>query len=312
MLVGDTVAIAITVVNHGPGAATGVEVTDVLPAGFTYVSSAPAGVYDPVTGVWTVGALALDGQAQLTITATATSPGAITNVAVKTGQTEPDPNPSNDSGGTITSTAPAADVLVVKNVDRSEVLVGETVTFTVRAINRGPSPATGVVITDALPPGLTLITPTPSPGTSLCGGVWTVGSLAAPAVATLTLVAQVDAPGALVNNAAVTAQTEADPDPLNNSDAASVNAAAAADLRVTEGGQRSGPGGRRARDLHDRGHEPRAERGDERDDQRRAARERHLRVGDGIAGHVRLGQRAVDGRRACRRPGPRCCRSPAA
>ena len=68
-------------------------------------------------------------------------------------------------------------------------LVGETVTFTVRAINRGPSPATGVVITDALPAGLTLITPTPSQGT-YAGGVWTVGSLAAPAVATLTLVAQ--------------------------------------------------------------------------------------------------------------------------
>ena len=34
VLVGDTVAIAITALNHGPGAATGVEVTDVLPAGF--------------------------------------------------------------------------------------------------------------------------------------------------------------------------------------------------------------------------------------------------------------------------------------
>ena len=85
VLVGDTVAIGITAFNHGPGAATGVEVTDVLPAGFTFVSSAPTqGDYNPVTGVWTVGALALDGQAQLVIMATATSPGAITNVAVKT------------------------------------------------------------------------------------------------------------------------------------------------------------------------------------------------------------------------------------
>ena len=316
MLVGDTVAIAITAFNHGPGAATGVEVTDVLPAGFTYVSDAPTqGVYDAGTGVWTVGALALDGQAQLVITATATSPGAITNVAVKTGQNEPDPNTNNDSGGTITSTAPAADVLVVKNVDRSNVLVGETVTFTVRAINRGPSPATGVVITDALPAGLTLITPTPSQGT-YAGGVWTVGSLAAPAVATLTLVARVDAAGALVNNAAVTAQDQADPDPLNNSDAASVNAAAAADLRVTKAVSDPAPAVGGLADLHDRGHQPRAERGDERDDQRRAARERHLRVGDGVAGHVRLGQRALDGRRHAgdRDPdavdhGPRDCRS---
>ena len=78
-----------------------------------------------------------------------------------------------------------------------------------------------------------LISSTPSQGT-YAAGVWTVGSLAAPAVATLTIVARVDATGALVNNAAVTAQDQADPDPLNNSDAASVNASAAADLRVTK------------------------------------------------------------------------------
>ena len=55
-----------------------------------------------------------------------------------------------------------------------------------------------------------------------------------PAEATLTLVAKRRHAGALVNNAAVTAQDQADPDPLNNSDAASVNASATADLRVTK------------------------------------------------------------------------------
>jgi hypothetical protein len=65
--------------------------------------------------------------------------------------------------------------------------------------------------------------------------VWTRSARSPrPAVATLTLVARVDATGALVNNAAVTAQDQADPDPLNNSDAASINASAAADLRVTK------------------------------------------------------------------------------
>ena len=302
VLVGDTVAIAITALNHGPGAATGVEVTDVLPAGFTYVSDAPTqGVYDAGTGVWTVGALALDGQAQLVITATATSPGAITNVAVKTGQNEPDPNTNNDSGGTITSTAPAADVLVVKNVDRSDVLVGETVTFTVRAINRGPSPATGVVITDALPAGLTLITPTPSQGT-YADGVWTVGSLAAPAVATLTLVARVDATGALVNNAAVTAQDRGRPGSAQQQRRRLGERGGGGRSARDEGGERPGAGGRRTRDLHDRGHQPRAERGDERDDQRRAARERRLRLGHGRR-RARTTRPAASGRSAaCRRP----------
>ena len=127
--------------------------------------------------------------------------------------------------------------------------------------------------------------------------MWTVGTLAAPAVATLTLVARVDATGALVNNAAVTAQTEADPDPLNNSDAASVNAAAAADLRVMKAVSDPAPavGGLVTYTIAVTNLGPSA--ATSVDDQRRAARQRRLRVGDGVAGHVRRGQRAVDGRR---------------
>ena len=36
------------------------------------------------------------------------------------------------------------------------ILVGDTVTFTVQARNNGPNAATGVVVTDLLPAGLTL------------------------------------------------------------------------------------------------------------------------------------------------------------
>ena len=43
-------------VQPGPGAATGVQVTDLLPAGLTFVSATPSqGSYDNVSGVWTVG-----------------------------------------------------------------------------------------------------------------------------------------------------------------------------------------------------------------------------------------------------------------
>ena len=172
-----------------------------------------------------------------------TSPGSITNLAVKTGQNEPDPNTANDSAAGTTNAVPSADLSVDKDVDRSDALVGETVTFTVRATNRGPSVATGVSIADTLPTGLTFVSATASHGSYDAGtGLWTVGALDLLAEATLTLVASVDQPGALANNAAVASQDQVDPNPLNNSDAASVNAAPNADLRVTKAVSDLAPG----------------------------------------------------------------------
>ena len=48
VLVGDEILVTITALNHGPNPATGIEVTDRLPAGFDFVSaSASQGAYDP-------------------------------------------------------------------------------------------------------------------------------------------------------------------------------------------------------------------------------------------------------------------------
>lgn len=54
---GDTVVYTLTVTNESDVVATGVEVTDELPAGVQYVSDDSAGAYASATGVWTVGEL---------------------------------------------------------------------------------------------------------------------------------------------------------------------------------------------------------------------------------------------------------------
>ncbi|HMF95002.1 MAG TPA: hypothetical protein VKE96_11940 [Vicinamibacterales bacterium] len=234
-VVGRTVTMTITAVNHGPQAATGVAITDQLPAGMEFVSATPAqGSYDSQSGVWTVGALAAGATAQLAITATATEAGSLTNLALKTAQNEPDPITANDSGAVVLNVAAAADLAVSKVVDRVSAVVGGTVTFTVTATNRGPSPATGVTIADLLPAGFALSSVTPAQGSyDAATGLWAIGSLAVGAAPTMTIAGTVTAPGVLVNNASVASQAEIDPDPLNNSDAASVNAAATADLHVS-------------------------------------------------------------------------------
>ena len=244
MPVGDEILVTINALNHGPNPATGIEVTDSLPAGFDFVSAAASqGAYDSATGAWSVGSLAVSETAQLVLTAKVTAPGVITNLAVKTGQNEPDPIVGNDSAAAATTATPAADLEVDKAVDRRDALVGETLTFTVRATNRGPSPATGITIADALPAGLSFVSATASQGSyDTPTGIWAVGALDSPAQATLTLVARVEQPGALANNAAMVSQDQIDPNPINNSDAESVNAGSAADLRVTKAVSDAAPG----------------------------------------------------------------------
>ena len=162
--VGDEILVTITAVNLGPNPATGIEVTDNLAAGLDFVSAETSqGAYDAATGAWSVGSLAVGEIAQLVLTAKVTALVAITDLAIKTGQNEPDPITSNDSAAAANIT-PAANLAVDQGVDRRDALVGETVTFTVRVTNRGPSQATGITIADALPAGLSFVSAAPLQG----------------------------------------------------------------------------------------------------------------------------------------------------
>jgi choice-of-anchor A domain-containing protein/uncharacterized repeat protein (TIGR01451 family)/TQXA domain-containing protein len=68
---GDEVTYTVTVVNNGPAPASGVNASDILPAGLTFVSaSATQGSYNEATGIWNIGSLANGASATLTITVT--------------------------------------------------------------------------------------------------------------------------------------------------------------------------------------------------------------------------------------------------
>jgi uncharacterized repeat protein (TIGR01451 family) len=222
--VGTSVTFTVTATNNGPSSATGVVVTDVLPAGLTFVSATPSqGTYTSGTGTWAVGALANGAAPTLQVVATVTTSGGKTNTASRSAGDQPDPTPANDSASA-SVTPPQADVAIAKTVDSATPNVGANVTFTVTATNNGGSAATGVAVTDLLPAGLTFVSATPSQGTYAAGnGLWSVGSLANTAAATLQLVATVATPGTSTNTATKTAEDQFDPNTLNDAANASVN-----------------------------------------------------------------------------------------
>ena len=68
------------------------------------------------------------------------------------------------------------DVFVQKTVDQTEIMEGETATFTIRVQNLGVGPLTNLQITDNIPAGLTLVNAFTISG-SFSGNLWNIGTL---------------------------------------------------------------------------------------------------------------------------------------
>ncbi len=87
----------------------------------------------------------------------------------------------------------AADLTLQKTVDNATPREGDTITYTLVLTNNGPSEATGVVVSDSLPVGVTFVSSIASQGSYDDGsGFWTVGTVADAASATLDIVCSVD------------------------------------------------------------------------------------------------------------------------
>ena len=225
--VGDSVNFTITVKNDGPNNATGVAVTDILPAGLNFITYASAvGNYNSSTGVWTVGNLAVGASATITIAATVTTPGSKTNTAQVSAADQYDidstPNnnvPTEDDQASVSLSPAVIDLSLTKTVNNATPNVGDQVTFTITVKNDGPNNATGVTVTDILPAGLSFSTFASAVGTyNSSTGIWTVGNLAAGASATITIAAGVTTTGTKTNTAQVSAadQFDIDSTPNNN------------------------------------------------------------------------------------------------
>ncbi len=183
-LVGTSVTFTVTATNLGPAAVTALTVTDLLPTGYTFVSSTPSqGTYASGSGLWTVGGLAAGGNvsATLQITATVKASGVYNNTATRTTSTPNDPNAANDAK-TVTVTPVSALVLTT---DGPLVGVGRTIGGKVTLPSAAPAGGVSVTL-GTNQSGVATVTP----GTLTINAGQTIGAFTvtgvAPGDATIT------------------------------------------------------------------------------------------------------------------------------
>ncbi|GAA3890099.1 hypothetical protein GCM10022381_35020 [Leifsonia kafniensis] len=235
---GDNAVYQITVTNQGPADARVVTISDVLPAGLTFLSA------KSTTGTWTcdgtTDAPTVDCALTGTLSAAAASKTAVVEITVATdssltgqivnGATASAENAPDVYDDTATDPLGKADLSIAKSHPAGAVVAGTSLDYTLTVTNNGPSDTPETIeVVDTVPVGLV---PTKASGTDWDCVIDTVvpgaptaitceldGGMAATAVAP-SIIVTVDIPSdlpaqTLVNTATVTGPL-GDPTPGNN------------------------------------------------------------------------------------------------
>jgi fimbrial isopeptide formation D2 family protein/uncharacterized repeat protein (TIGR01451 family) len=243
--IGQPFTYSLTVTNAATAASLyGTDITDVLPAGWTYVANSatvvsatgttPSSIVigDPVitgqTLSWTniatlapLGTFTVHYQAtpDATLATVGTTGGfAHVNTATVTGEDNSGAAANADGPYTATATAQVfirrADLQLTKAIlTAAPYAYGEVVEYQVVVTNSGPDAATGVTVLEKLPAALIYrsVVSASTGSYNPVTGVWTIGGLAVGAPQTLVLSVQIDASGSIVNDSQVNTSDQWDP-----------------------------------------------------------------------------------------------------
>jgi uncharacterized repeat protein (TIGR01451 family) len=219
----------LVVSNAGPSRATNVRVTDPLPSGLSFVSASAGCGEAGGTVACTTDSLEAGASQAFTVTARVASSvegcAGFANTATVTSDT-PDPDAADDAASVCPQLEGRTDLSIDKTPSLATLPVGGgQVMYTLVVENDGPSDATGVTVSDPLPPGLTLEAASASQGScSTAGGAVScaLGKLAQGGSAQVLVTARTwGTPGAIVNTASVTGD-QVETDPGDNGDSATV------------------------------------------------------------------------------------------
>jgi uncharacterized repeat protein (TIGR01451 family) len=228
VLPGGELMYTLVVRNHGPETATGVRVSDAIPAGLSVVSVEPSQGSCATAGAidCSLGTVVGGGSAQVLVAANvaAGASGSIRNCAT-TSAFQDDPHPANNDGCVTVSippppppappppappsapspSPPSSDLRVVKRAHPGVVRFGEAVSYKIVVTNKGSGSAPDVGVTDTSAVALRVLSIKPSQGSCTKGVPFTckLRAIAAGKTAKVTVRAIPRRTGTVIN--AVTA-----------------------------------------------------------------------------------------------------------
>lgn len=235
---GSNFSYLLTVSNIGDREATGVTVSDALPAGLTLVSATGPGW--TCNGSSTInctlaGSLPVAASSAVSLEVTAPNQATTLNNRASVSSNEPDANGANNADSESTAITeeppppplPRADLVVSAQATVGSVLTGQTVTIQVASSNIGPDPATGVTLNGSFSAAFELLSASGNGWTCSTGGQQaqcTRSAIIVGASQDLSIQARVR-PGATgpANAEFSIASAVEDPVPGNNSAQVSVN-----------------------------------------------------------------------------------------
>lgn len=220
VIVSNNLTYTMAITNHGPSSATGIKITNTIPAGASFISSSrPYSITTNNQVIQDIGSLAKDASMTVTLVIAPTNTGGAANIVV-VGGNEADPNPDNNTSVVPTTVIPAsADLAIAVAGAPNPVLVNGVLTYTITVTNNGPATAPAVILTNTLPPGVSnVVVNNPFGGTTNLSGVITcnLGTINSGLTKTITINVNAIALGTLTNFASV-GSSMSDPFKANNS-----------------------------------------------------------------------------------------------
>lgn len=198
---GGIITYTISYGNNGVDSATGVALTDTLPANTSYLADtsglACTGCTVGATGdlVWTAGTVAIGAsdsfELVVAVTNTVSYGSVLTNTVVIEGANG-DNNTANNNDEWITTVTPLD--LVVEKTGPAVAFAGDTIVYDLTLQNVGVATATNVILTDTLPLSVTYVADSAPWPTNIAGNIitWTVGDVPSDTLYTFNLTVTLD------------------------------------------------------------------------------------------------------------------------